>query len=132
MTRGTLNKAKMERLNQIGFHWRITVIKGVQINPQIAKMQQWNENFRLLASIKDCTGTCSVPASNRNLSKWVDRQRTEMNKGKLSMEKQEKLNTISFQWKPTIRKASGGDDGSCAVAKISENDSTSEGASVHF
>ena len=107
MARGTVNKAKMERLNQIGFQWRMTVIKGGQINPQIAKIDNWIENFQLLASIKERTRTsCTVPISSRKLCKWVDRQRTEMNKGKLSMGKQEKLNTIGFQWtKPAIRQA---------------------------
>jgi hypothetical protein len=100
MTRGTLNKAKMERLNEIGFQWRITVIKGGQINPQIAKVDQWIDNFQLLASINERTGNCTVPASSRMLCKWVDRQRREMDNGKLSIEKQEKLNSIGFQWKP--------------------------------
>ena len=100
MARGTLNKAKMERLNQIGFQWRMTVIKGGQINPQIAKVDQWIDNFQLLASINERTGNCTVPASSRMLCKWVDRQRREMDNGKLSIEKQEKLNSIGFQWKP--------------------------------
>ncbi|CAJ1935222.1 unnamed protein product [Cylindrotheca closterium] len=100
MARGTLNKAKMERLNEVGFQWRITVIKGGQINPQIAKSDQWLENFQNLSSIKERTGKCSVPASDRKLCKWIDRQRREMNKGKLPMEKQEKLNSIGFEWKP--------------------------------
>ncbi|CAJ1935228.1 unnamed protein product [Cylindrotheca closterium] len=101
MARGTLNKAKMERLNELDFQWRITVIKGGQINPQIAKSDQWIENFQHLKSIKERTGECAVvPATNRKLCKWIDRQRREMNKGKLPMEKQEKLNSIGFQWKP--------------------------------
>lgn len=99
MTRGTLNKAKVERLNQIGFQWRITVIKGAQINPQIAKADKWNDRFQLVASIKQRTGSCKVPTTDRKLTKWVYRQRREMSRGKLSIEKQEKLNSIGFQWK---------------------------------
>ncbi|CAJ1935223.1 unnamed protein product [Cylindrotheca closterium] len=97
MSRGTLNRAKIERLNEIGFQWRMNLIKGAQVNPQIAKTCQWDENFQLLASIKERTGKCIVPASERSLCKWVERQRRELNEGKLGYENQEKLNKIGFQ-----------------------------------
>lgn len=54
-------------------------------------------NFKLL---KDRTGTCAAPISRRKLSKWIARQRREMNEGKLPLEKQIQLDSIGFQWKP--------------------------------
>ena len=99
MTRGTLNKAKVERLNQIGFQWRITVIKGAQINPQIAKIDTWNERLQLLISFKRMHGHCNVPCVHRKLSKWVQAQRRQKKMGKLSIEREEKLNAIGFDWK---------------------------------
>jgi hypothetical protein len=78
MARGTLNKAKIERLNQIGFQWRITVIKGAQINPQIAKADKWNDRFELLTSFKSQNGHCDVPASNRQLFSWALSQRRQL------------------------------------------------------
>ncbi|CAJ1935224.1 unnamed protein product [Cylindrotheca closterium] len=101
MARGTLKNVKVERLNEIGFSWRVIAKEGQQTtNHQISKMDNWIKNFQLLASIKGSVGKRSVPASNRKLCKWVGRQRGEMKGGTLSIEKQEKLNSIGFQWKP--------------------------------
>ncbi|KAL3938803.1 MAG: hypothetical protein SGBAC_006366 [Bacillariaceae sp.] len=130
MTRGTLNKAKVERLNSIGFQWRIAVIKGAQINPQIAMMERWNQNFQLLATIKGRTGKCTVPTSNRKLRKWVDRQRRQMKQGKLPIEEQEKLTSIGFPW-IAAEEASSDDAESGYGARITDTDS-SEGPAAGF
>ena len=70
------------------------------INLKKCKTDKWIENFQLQKSIKGSAENRIVPASNRKLCKWVNRQRVEMNEGNLAIEKQEKLNSISFQWKP--------------------------------
>ncbi|CAJ1935227.1 unnamed protein product [Cylindrotheca closterium] len=150
MARGTLNKAKMERLNELDFQWRITVIKGGQINPQIANRNKssssdpWMEHFQHLKSIKERTGECSPPVpatTHRKLTKWMDRQRRERNKGRLSKEKQKKLNSIGFQWNvvpdgkrrapPPPQQQQRDEEGSEAKM-ISDDDCPSEGSSVRF
>lgn len=98
-TRGTLNEAKIERLNIIGFKWRITVIKGAQINPQIAKSDTWNERFKLLLSFKRIHGHCNVPCVHKKLCKWVQQQRRQKKAGKLTAEKVAQLDAIEFDWK---------------------------------
>jgi hypothetical protein len=114
MTRGTLNKAKIERLNQIGFQWRITVIKGAQINPQITKADTWNERLNLLISFKTAHGHFKVPSVHRKLSKWVQAQRRQRKLGKLSKDREDKLNNVGFDWKHNRQTILGGKESEAA------------------
>jgi len=63
----------------------------------------WEERYMELQAYKESHGDCLVPQDypdNRSLGYWVDRQRQNYRKGKLSMERVSRLEAVAFDWDP--------------------------------
>ena len=61
----------------------------------------WNQNFQALQPYKSTNGQSNVSQSyNRQLSRWVNRQRQLKRKNELNAEKTERLETNGFSWNP--------------------------------
>ncbi len=90
------NKLKSERidlLESIGFKWTVDSAGGTR--------KTWEDRFDDLLRFKNTHGNCNVPilfSEDRQLGKWVSRQRQNRKYGKLSPEREEKLNSIGFLW----------------------------------
>ncbi len=87
---GLLAEEKISKLVAIGFIW----------DPVTAA---WDANFQLLCEFEKVNGHCNVPQKAKDkisLASWVNRQRTEYNKGTLSTDRIEKLENIGFDWYP--------------------------------
>lgn len=89
-------RTRAPRLDEIGFTWAF------------APMASWEQRFEELLGYKEQYGDCKVPQhwkENKQLGKWVNTQRTQLKRGKLSDERKAKLDSIDFVWdtksKPT-------------------------------
>jgi hypothetical protein len=85
-----LSAEQIRRLEEIGFDW--------------APLETaWEDQFAALCAFKAEHGHCNAPrnyAKNRLLGKWVGKQRSAYKKGKLPVERVEKLEEIGFDWDP--------------------------------
>ena len=82
-------RTRAPRLDEIGFTWAF------------APMASWEERFDELLAYKKTHGDCNVPQhwkENKQLGKWVNTQRTQLKRGKLSAERKAKLDSIGFVW----------------------------------
>jgi hypothetical protein len=62
----------------------------------------WNLRFQQLVEYKRAHGDCKVPkryGPSLELGRWVGKQRATKTKNKLSVEREENLNSIGFVWK---------------------------------
>jgi len=87
--RGKLSKERTLQLKKLGFVWD-------------ALADRWEERFAELVAYKRAHGHCEIPtawAENQALAKWVVNQRVFRKRGKLSLERISRLNSIGFQWK---------------------------------
>lgn len=75
---------RVEKLNHLGFIWDSNEASWAESYENLKKIKRKNEDFNL--------GSC------RFLRNWVAVQRTNYKKGKLSLERIEKLNAINFSW----------------------------------
>jgi len=88
--REKITSEQVRRLDDLGFIWdRLDL--------------QWEEAFSYLKTYKEEHGSCSILQGYRNsygfaLGAWVSNQRTRNEKGKLSKERIEKLNSLNFIW----------------------------------
>ncbi|RKZ83353.1 MAG: hypothetical protein DRR19_19260 [Candidatus Parabeggiatoa sp. nov. 1] len=90
--KGKLSQERIDRLNQIGFVWDLLA-------------QAWEDNFAALMEYKKIYGHCNVPNrwdKNPKLGMWVQHQRQNKKKGKLSEERIQRLDAIGFIWNPKI------------------------------
>ncbi|GMI14727.1 hypothetical protein TrLO_g12523 [Triparma laevis f. longispina] len=90
--KGKLSADRVAMLDEIGFVW----------DPLAAV---WEENFQVLTNFKNVEGDCLVPRRFKtvegiNIGSWVQSQRAEKKKGKLSADRVEKLDKIGFVWDP--------------------------------
>ena len=76
---GTLSEERVRRLDDIGFDW------GKARGPRGTPLS-WDERFDELMKYKAEHGHCNIPQSTGSLGKWVDNQRHQKRKGKLSEE----------------------------------------------
>jgi hypothetical protein len=86
--KGKLNQEYIDRLNKISFVWDLLA-------------QAWEDNFSALIEYKKKYGDCNVPnrwVKNPKLGMWVQRQRKNRKKGKLSKERIQRLDAIGFVW----------------------------------
>lgn len=86
--RGTLNPERKRRLEEVGFQWN-------------RWDEMWAGRLKDLAEYKAKYGHCNVPAKWKEypqLGTWVNSQRTSKSRGKLSKEREDKLNELGFEW----------------------------------
>ncbi len=81
-----LTQEKINRLDEIGFEW-----DPIEM--------QWRKRFEELIAYKMVHDNLDVPVSwPTGLGSWVNVQRTFFKNGKLSSEKFQQLNDVSFNW----------------------------------
>ncbi|GAX13089.1 hypothetical protein FisN_17Hu017 [Fistulifera solaris] len=84
-----LSSDREERLNEIGFTW------AVKLTPD----EVWDEKYQRLVAFKEKNGHLNVKASDdKKWYKWISKQRSLQKKGKLSSDREERLNEIGFAW----------------------------------
>lgn len=87
---GRLSEDKIRRLNEIGFDW----------DPLGS---QWEERFSELVSYKTKHNDTNVPQKwPSGLGRWIDTQRQNRKKGRLSKEKIQRLDEIGFEWRKPV------------------------------
>ena len=72
---GSLAQDRIDRLSSIGFKWAL-----VQIGPSVP----WETRLNELLKYKAKHGDCDVPRSQGQLGTWVNNQRFNYKKSKLS------------------------------------------------
>ena len=82
---GKLSDERIRQLEEIGFVW----------NPHAAL---WEAGFCELLSYKAEHGHVNVPHSVTGLGAWVGSQRSAKKKGKISVERVQRLEEIGFEW----------------------------------
>ena len=85
---GTLSQEKITLLDRIGFKWH-------------PGGHRWRENYLALREYRERFGNCRVPQNwkeNRVLSRWVQEQRMQRKRKKLSAERTQLLEQIGFDW----------------------------------
>jgi hypothetical protein len=68
----------------------------------------WEEKFLALCEFKQLNGHCRVPKEyneNPPLGAWVSKQRKLFNKGKLSIERSQRLEAMGVIWEPQSKKS---------------------------
>jgi hypothetical protein len=93
--RGKLSRERTSQLKKLGFVWD-------------ALADRWEERFVELAAYKRAHGDCAIPTAwveNPALAKWVVNQRVLWKRGKLSLKRISRLNSIGFQWKGRWQKS---------------------------
>ncbi len=84
-----ISASRAARLDELGFTW--------EFNPAFT----WEDMFNALLEFKEIYGHCNVPQhwkENKRLGKWVNTQRTARKRGKITPERETKLNDIGFAW----------------------------------
>ena len=87
------------RLNSLGFSWAL-------VDPL-----SWDHMFDKLVAYKAVYGHCKVPQhwkDDPRFGKWVNTQRTAFKRGKLSIERRDKLESIGFVWNTKTADAATG------------------------
>jgi Helicase associated domain/PLD-like domain len=95
-------------------HQRMEYYQGIMLDYQIQKMDdfypnwkqtaqdknevKWFDKLLELQSYKQIHGNVNVPQRDSSLGRWVNDQRTQKNRGKLSEEKEEFLNSLGMIW----------------------------------
>ena len=62
----------------------------------------WETQFNELVQYKAKHGDCNVPRKQGQFGRWVDKQRFNYKKGKLSQDRINRLNGIGFDWTPSM------------------------------
>ena len=87
--KGKLSKDRIDRLNSIDFDWA----------PPNGGAP-WATRLGELVEYKAKNGDCCIPQRRGKLGKWVDGQRQQYKKGKLSQDRIDLLESIGFDWTP--------------------------------
>ena len=86
--KGDLTTERIKRLEELDFCW----------DPQ---ERDWEESFEKLRLCQAVNGNCNMPRTYKDdpgLVRWVGTQRKAKNKGKLTTEREKRLNEIGFCW----------------------------------
>jgi len=81
--------SRATRLDELGFTWAF-------LDPL-----SWEHMFDALVDYKRQHGDCKVPqhwSGDKRLGKWVNTQRTQLKRGKMSAERRQQLDEIGFVW----------------------------------
>ena len=90
--KGELEDYKIEELNKINFNWENVLPTSNGID------KHWQVKFDLLVKYKEQFNSVSVPQSNKEIGRWVNDQRVNFQRDKLSPQKIKMLNEIGFIW----------------------------------
>lgn len=91
-----ITQDRLERLNEVGFQWRVAV-----------QAVGWEARYEELAEYKRLHGNCNVPQGykpNVPLGRWVMKQRVQYHKlqrgqkSQIKPERIHKLEALGFQW----------------------------------
>ena len=88
-TKGKLSRERTTQLEGVGFNW------GIKDKP-------WEESFDELVVYKEKNGNCNMPRSQGALGRWVNKQRRNCKKGKLSQERITQLEGVGFVWQSNL------------------------------
>jgi len=90
-TKSELSSDRIARLRSLGVEWNI-------------ENAFWERNFEALKDFKKENGHCRVPATfvvgDLKLGNWLRNQRSAFSKGKLSIDRITRLETIGVEWSP--------------------------------
>jgi Helicase associated domain len=89
--RGKLATEKVNALNCIDFTWSTSE-------------SDWDDKFKQLCEWKTEHGHVLVPFNEGGLGWWSNTQRQSKRKGKLSKDREVRLQNIGFVWNPSIRR----------------------------
>jgi Helicase associated domain len=82
---GRMHQDQVERLVNIGFEWN-------------ARTDTWEERYSKLVAFQERYGHCKVTENyNIGLARWVRNQRTLFKKGRLNIDRRQKLNAIGLE-----------------------------------
>ena len=84
-----LEQGCIDRLNSIGFKWRV-----------VKEKVPWDTQFKELVQYKAKHGDCKVSDRQGPLGRWVRHQRESYKKNRLSQDSIDRLNGIGFDWTP--------------------------------
>lgn len=90
--KGRLSPDREHRLAALGINWDIIA-------------SAWEEKFRDLTEHKAKYGNCNVPVKwpeNQGLGNWVAMQRVLRTNGELPREREQRLNSLGFDWAPIM------------------------------
>ncbi|CAB9518487.1 helicase [Seminavis robusta] len=101
--KGTLDEGRQERLEDVGFVWRVRPNSNTHAT---RKDTLWQKRYEELMQFQKRQGHCRVPLSykeNTSLAGWVNNQRSLFATGLIRKERREKLEKIGFHWNPSGR-----------------------------
>ena len=89
LTKSKLTQDKIDMLDSIKFEW----------DPFA---DEWERNYQILRDFHSIYGNCHVPRNfkNKKLALWVNVQRRVYSKGRLPIERIQKLEVLGFVWNP--------------------------------
>jgi superfamily II DNA or RNA helicase len=89
--KGRLTPDRLRRLNELGFTWNL-------------RADKWEAAFTTLQKFRKDEGHCRAPqglhVDGINLGYWINSQRVRKNKGQLSPDRVQRLDSIGFSWDP--------------------------------
>lgn len=99
---GKLNQDQIERLESIGFQWRLQT----HSKPRLKRVTEvadtkFKDMMDKLQTFRDEHGHCSVPVKydrDPSLGFWVKKQRNLKSSNQLRPDREQMLNAIGFQW----------------------------------
>lgn len=102
---GILKTERYQRLNELGFNW------GINFREKQDELN-WEENFKQLKAFGKEYGEINFAVLNKkhpyyNLSVWCNNQRIGYRLGRLSVERQQELESIGFLWELRQKKYKG-------------------------
>lgn len=89
-----LEDFKIELLDKIGFDWSEDIANEGSKPDEI----KWLKKYDLLIKFKEINGTTIVPQHNKEIGRWVNDQRVNYKRKKLSDFRMGKLNELDFVW----------------------------------
>jgi helicase associated protein len=102
---GTLAERRFRKLNELGFEWKPpTPPRKGSPSGSWTQNQAWEHMFTALQRYKRSHGHCDVPARwvpHRQLGLWVSNQRSRRRRGLLPPDREARLNSLGFVWKPS-------------------------------
>ena len=103
-----LDGDRIRRLEEAGFVWD-------------TRTAEWERNYRSLAAYREEKGNCLVPAQTE-LGRWIDSQRREFTKGRMSQERLARLGQLGLEWGARPRFAAKWEEGFALLLKyLKEN-----------